>query len=105
MFLCSARFVAIGKMKAVMDDLQGFAEWRELGRNLGVDEGQLNVFESDDIHTLGRLSKVIQHWLKRNHNEEECGPPTWGNLAKAMKPINKALALRIEAKHGISSGK
>ena len=105
MLLCSAPFVAILEMKAVMDDLQRFAEWRELGRNLGVDEGQLNIFESDAGQTHGRLSKVIQHWLNRNHNEEEFGPPTWGNLAKAIKPIDKARAMKIEKKHGIFSGK
>ena len=92
-------------MRAVMEELQHFGEWRELGINLGVHEGQLNVFENDASRTYSRLSKVIEHWLKRNHNEEECGPPTWGNLAKAMKAIDKALAMKIEKKCGIYSGK
>ena len=88
-----------------MEQLPHIAQWKEFGRSLGIDEEQLNVIEVDTVHTHGHLSKVIEHWLKRNHNEEECGPPTWGNLVKAFKPINKALAVNIEAKHGIHRGK
>ena len=92
-------------MCAVMDELHCFAEWRVLGRNLGIHEGQLDVFERDAGDTHGRLSKVIDCWLRRNHNEEKCGLPTWGNLAKAVKPIDNALAMEIETKHGVCRGK
>ena len=103
---CFALFVlAIDQMRAVLDELPRIALWKEFGRNLGIDEEQLNVIEVDIIRTHGRLSKVIEHWLKRNHNERECGPPTWGNLAKAIKPIDKALAMKIEAKHAVCQGK
>ena len=97
--------LAIDQMRVVLEELRRIAQWKEFGRNLGIDEERLDEIEVDNSHTHRRLSKVIQHWLKRNHNEIECGPPTWGNLANAIKPIDMALAMKIESKHAVCHGK
>ena len=63
------------------------------------------MIENDGKNSHDCLSKVIQEWLKRMHNEREYGTPTWSNLVKALKPIDNGLALNIEQKHCPIKGK
>ena len=98
-------FVEIEQLQDVLQELPDFTEWEKLGLNLGLRQGKLNVIEEDCRRNANRLSKVIQEWLRRNHNEKQYGRPTWSNLVKAIKPIENALALEIEKKHCAVRGK
>ena len=84
----------------VLNELPHFTLWRKLGRYLGIDEGKLEVIKEDCRKSSECLEEVIKYWLKGNHDQYEYGPPTWGSLAKAVKPIDIALALKIKGKHG-----
>ena len=97
--------VATDDTRVVLNKLPNFVQWRALGRNLGISEAKLEEIEHDASHAYDHLTEVIKHWLRRNHNEEECGPPTWSNLAKAVKPTNNALAMKILGKPVVSGGK
>ena len=82
----------------VMDELPGFTNWMELGANLGLNIGVLEVIKANSKLEGGVfecLLKVLVQWLKRNHNEAKFGPPTWSNLARAVQPIDSALAIKI----------
>ena len=98
-------FVGTTQLGIVLKELPNFTQWDTLGLNLGIVQGKLDQIDADSRNVSNRVSKVIQEWLKRNHNEEEYGPPTWNNLVKAVKPIDKELALDIEAKYCTSRGK
>ena len=98
-------FVEIEQLQDVLQELPDFTEWERLGLKLGLSQRKLNVIEEDGRRIAKCLSKVIQEWLKRNHDEENYGTPTWSNLVKAIKPIDKALAVQIEKKYCAVRGK
>ena len=82
----------------VMNELPNFTNWVGLGANLGVSVGVLEVIKANCKPEGGVrecLLQVLMEWLKRNHNEAKFGPPTWTSLAKAIQPINSALAIQI----------
>ena len=76
------------------------SNWRDLGIELGL----TNVL--DTIHADHKLDgvqqcmdEVLKEWLRRNHNEERFGRPTWKALAAAVeKSSNRALAESIREK-------
>ena len=96
--------VAIGDMYDVSQALEGFikAQWKVLGRQLGLKSNLL-----DDINANHQrngveecFSRVLEAWLKRNHNEARFGPPSWHSLASAVKRSgDPALAANILAQH------
>ena len=92
-------FVGIEQLQNVLQELPDFTDWERLGLRLGLRQGKLNVIDADGKKTSDRLSKVIQEWLMRNHNEKEYGPPTWSNLTKAIEAIDNSLALKIKEKY------
>ena len=82
----------------VMDELPGFTKWMELGGNLGLSVGDLEVIKANCKSKGGVyecLRNVLMQWLRRSHNEARFGPPTWTSLTKAVQPINSALAIKI----------
>ena len=98
-------FVETEHLREVLQELKDFADWKKLGLNLGFNSGQLNVIEKDGEDNADCLSRVIQEWLKRMHNEGEYGRPTWSNLVKALKRINLTLAEEIQERHCPINGK
>ena len=70
-------------------------------RNLGIELGLTNVLDTIDAdHKLDGaercMDEVLKEWLRRNHNEERFGRPTWKALAGAVERSgDRALAENI----------
>ena len=86
-------------MVEVIRELPYFTKWRELGLNLGLIPGQLDVIEVNYRLAGDRLYQVLLEWLKKNYNQDKHGPPTWSNLANALKQIDHALSIAIRERH------
>ena len=71
--------IAIDDLYDVSEALVKFekANWRVLGRQLGLD-GVLGGIKADygQEHVEECFNQVLKEWLKRNHDEARCGPPT-----------------------------
>ena len=91
--------LAIKDLVDVKRELGPFARWRGLGLNLGISVESLEVIENDYRWTDDQLEVVLLQWLKRNYDLNEHGLPSWRRLAEAVKPIDKALALKIQDRH------
>ena len=83
----------------VKGELFHFAQWNNLGLNLGLSPDHLDVIKNDYRQTDDRLEAVLLQWLKRNYDIDKYGLPSWRRLSDAMKPIDRALALTIEERH------
>ena len=74
-----------------------------MGSALGVRVHQLRTIDSSHRQCDDCISDVLQIWLRRSHNEEKFGPPTWKKLAEAVGAKaggnNMALALEIAKDH------
>ena len=83
----------------VKRELGPFAQWRDLGLNLGLSPSRLEVIEEDYARANARLHEVLLHWLKRNYKVDRHGSPSWNRLAEAVEPISHALAIDIRENH------
>ena len=84
---------------AVKKEVGKFAEWKDLGLNLGLSVESLEVIEKDYRWTKDQLEAVLLQWLRRDYNLGKHGSPSWSQLAKAVEPINCALAICIRERH------
>ena len=88
-------------MYNVSHALNGFdlAQWKVLGRQLGLRDNLLNEINANYERNVGEcVSRVLEAWLKGNHDEARFGPPTWYSLANAVRRSgDPALASRILA--------
>ena len=96
--------LAIADLSKVTNALRKFkkAEWKVLGRELGLDEVVLEEVAADYRQKGVRecLVEMLKHWLRMNYDESDVKPPTWSNLANAMnKTDDPALADDIREHH------
>ena len=86
LLLCIA---AMDSMYDVSQALDGFSksQWKALGTQLGLKTNLLDEINANyRRNRIGEcFDQVLEAWLKRNHNEAKFGPPTWHNLANAVK--------------------
>ena len=83
----------------VKHQLGHFAQWKDLGLNLGLSPLCLEVIEKDHKWASEQLEAVLLQWLKKNYNLNKYKPPSWSRLADAVEPINCALAIAIKERH------
>ena len=95
-------FTASEQLVDVKNEIGHFAQWRALGLNLRLPASSLEVIEEDYRRTDERVAAVLLQWLRENYNVQKYGPPSWGQLADAVEPINHALASTIKERHPLS---
>ena len=83
----------------VKKEVGKFAEWSDLGLNLGLSVESLEVIRKDYQWTKDRLEAVLLQWLRRDYDLDKYGSPSWSRLAGAVEPINRVLAIRIRESH------
>ena len=86
-------------MVNVKQELGHFAHWQNLGLNLGLHPDLLKEIECNNQRVSERVHDVLYEWLSMNYAVDRHGPPTWGQLAGAVEPINRSLANAIRRKH------
>ena len=96
--------LAIADLSIVTGALCKFkkANWKVLGRELGLDEVVLEDVAADyKQEGVGEcLVEMLKHWLRMNYDEDDVKPPTWSNLANAVKKAgDPALAGAIRGQH------
>ena len=66
-------------------------KWRELGLQLGLRQGTLNVIENNHPRDTDRChDECLTKWLERADNVDKChGVPTYSSLADALDMINQ----------------
>ena len=66
-------------------------KWRELGLQLGLRQGTLNVIENNHPRDTDRChDECLTKWLERADNVDKChGVPTYSSLADALHMINQ----------------
>ena len=92
--------LAIADLTTVTDELCKFkkAKWKALGRQLGLDEDVLDEVKADykEEGVDECLVEMLKHWLRMNYEASDSKPPTWSNLADAVKRTgDRALANTI----------
>ena len=91
--------VATADLAQVKREMGHFAQWKDLGLNLGLSAEHLEEIQSNLQTASERLHDVLLHWLRRNYNVHDYDFPTWQQLAHAVDPINHALAINIRENH------
>ena len=81
----------------VKQALGHFARWQDLGLNLGLHPDLLEVIGCKKT-VNEQVYDVLYEWLNMNYAVDRHGPPTWGQLADAVEPINRSLANSIRKK-------
>ena len=76
--------------------------WKKLGEELGLAAEVLETVNAD--HKWEGVEEcfgeMLKHWLRQNYDDSESNPPTWSNLADAVKECgNPALAKTIREKY------
>ena len=94
----------IKHLRDVKKALRGFnkKKWKDLGEELGLDEEVLETVSADHkgegIEECFR--EMLKHWLRKNYDDADSNPPTWNNLADAVKEAgDRALADAIRSDH------
>ena len=82
----------------VKQELGHFSRWNDLGLNLGLHPDHLEEIRSKQT-VPERVHDVLYEWLNMNYDVDRHGPPTWFRLARAVEPINRALAIAIRERH------
>ena len=96
--------LAIHDLRIVKDELRDFTKgnWKELGRQLDLNEADLDEVQANyNQQGVGEcLVEALKHWLNMNYDNSDSKPPTWSNLADAVKKTsNPALAKTIREHH------
>ena len=69
------------------------SNWRELGQNLGLRPGTLNVIEQNYPKSADRcLDECVTKWLQRADDVDTKGMPTYDVLADALVASNQKAA-------------
>ena len=65
--------------------------WKELGLELGLRQGTLNVIENNQSRNADRChDECLTKWLQRADDVDKClGVPTYRSLADALVKINR----------------
>ena len=77
-------------------------KWMDVGRELGLSEAVLEEVKADYMREGidECMVQMLNHWLNMNYDDPERKPPTWSNLADAVKEAcNPALAKIILERH------
>ena len=87
-----------------MNELRKFnkGNWKELGRQLGLSVAVLGEVNADYNRegVSECLAEMLKHWLNMNYDDSKSKPPTWSNLADAVKEAgDPALANNIQKHH------
>ena len=71
------------------------AEWQNLGTLLGVPGDTLSRIKHDERGSGANscLREMLTEWLRKTDP-----PPTWSELADAVKPLNSSIAEEIRTK-------
>ena len=96
--------LAIVDLSKVTNALRTFkkAKWKVLGRELGLSEVVLDEVKADykQEGVDECLVEMLKHWLQGNYDQHDVKPPTWSNLANAVKKAcDPALAGAIREQH------
>ena len=94
-----AYLTATEDLLAVEQELGEFSKWKDLGLNLGLSADSLEVIEEDQRLTKGRVQAVLLKWLRKEYRVDKHEPPSWKALAEAVRPVNRALAMKIYDRH------
>ena len=86
--------LGIRDVREVRRELRAFNKknWKKLGEALGLNEVVLKIV-SDDSGVNGAeecLGEMLKHWLKMNYDDADSNPPTWSNLADAVKETGES---------------
>ena len=94
----------IKQLKDVKKELRAFnkKKWKDLGEELGLAEEVLETVtadhKGDGVEECFR--EMIKHWLRQHYDDADSNPPTWSNLADAVKETgDTALANDIRINH------
>lgn len=74
-------------------------KWKMIGLKLGIPLAKLDVIESTESELDQRLMRMTSAWLRRIHDENKWGPPTWMKLASVVEKINRSVAQEITRNH------
>ena len=96
---CAYYLTATDDLLAVEQELGEFSKWEDLGLNLGLSADSLEIIEEDQRLTKGRVRAVLLKWLQKEYDVDKHGPPLWKVLAEAVRPANRALAIKINDRH------
>ena len=86
--------LGIKDLKEVRRELRAFSKknWKKLGEELGLDELVLETIavdhKGDGVEEC--LSEMLKHWLRGNYDDAGSNPPTWSNLADAVKETGES---------------
>ncbi len=73
--------------------------WLDLARNLLLRDYSMKTIKTNNGFDVVRcLQLAITDWLRLNYKFEEYGKPSWKKLAKAIKPLDKDIFLKIVSK-------
>ena len=91
-------YVAIEDLDKVKDALEFFSDWNRLGLKLGLHPDLLKRISRNKQEVEDQLEEMLRNWLQMNCMDSE-KEPTWSQLVAAVKPIDRALSIRIEKKY------
>ncbi len=84
----------------ILNYLESLAiKWKTIGLKLGIPLAKLDSIESTETNLDNKLIRMINEWLKRVHDEEKWGQPTWKKLASVVEDIDKPRAQTIRKDH------
>lgn len=79
----------------LVHELESVTNWFLLGLSLGISEGQLHEFETQQCVEYIRV-QLLSEWIRRDSEA------TWLEVVTALEKIGESkLARNIEAKHGL----
>ena len=80
----------------VLNELDDFNDWMELGLSLGLHKPTLDEINENQKGIVGRCKmEMLAKWLEKADSVERKRGPTWRQLISAVEKFNKALANEI----------
>ena len=83
--------------------------WQGVAHAIGLNPSQVRTIQAQHPGNIeGCLDESLYVWLRRAHNEEKFGPPTWKKLVEAVAARaggqNRAVSLEIAKEHTSECG-
>ena len=83
--------------------------WQGVAHAIGLSPSQVRTIQAQHPGNIeGCLDESLYVWLRRAHNEEKFGPPTWKKLVEAVAARaggqNRAVSLEIAKEHTSECG-